>query len=166
MKKVIILIVSTIFLISTIFVILNIYKYNKEELVINNETIGTNEIYISGEVNEPGKYNLDNNLTIKQVLDIIGGVTINADLNKIKLDDSIERYKKIVVYKKENITEENVIDINKATKEELINLPSIGEVTADKIIKFRNNKKIENYNELLTIIGESKYEKIVDLIVI
>ncbi len=64
---------------------------------------------------------------------------------------------------KEIVPDDMIININTATKEELMTLDGIGEVTAEKIIEYR-----ENNNGFLTIeeitevegIGEAKLEKI------
>jgi DNA uptake protein ComE-like DNA-binding protein len=57
-----------------------------------------------------------------------------------------------------------LLDINSATKEELMKLPGIGEVYSDKIIKGRPYK---GKNELLSkeIVPKATYEKIKDLII-
>ncbi len=56
---------------------------------------------------------------------------------------------------------EKRVDINKACLEELIIIPSIGEKTAQRILKYRENKGIfKNPEELLAVkgIGEKKLE--------
>ena len=70
----------------------------------------------------------------------------------------------------ENITSNNVkevtgkININIATKEELMTLPGIGESKADKIIEYRNNNKFNSIEDIKNIsgIGESIFNKIKD----
>ena len=59
------------------------------------------------------------------------------------------------------------VNINTANKEELDTLPGIGGATADKIIEYRNkNGKFTSIEEIKEVsgIGDSKYEKIKDLI--
>ncbi|MEO8665085.1 MAG: helix-hairpin-helix domain-containing protein [Ignavibacteria bacterium] len=58
---------------------------------------------------------------------------------------------------------EKIININTATRNELIDLPGIGESTADKIISYRENKKgFRKTEEIMNVsgIGKKKYEKI------
>ena len=52
------------------------------------------------------------------------------------------------------------IDINKATKEELINVPYIGKKTADKIIEMRRKLgSFESINQLKNIRNFKKFKK-------
>ena len=58
---------------------------------------------------------------------------------------------------------EKIININTATRNELIDLPGIGESTADKIISYRDTKKgFRKIEELMNVsgIGKKKFEKI------
>ncbi len=60
------------------------------------------------------------------------------------------------------------ISINNASKEELMSLPGIGEKTAIKIIEYRQTSSFKSIEDLKKVkgIGDKKYEKIKDLIVI
>ena len=56
------------------------------------------------------------------------------------------------------------IDVNTATYEQLLNLPSVGPVTAKRIMDYRSQKgSFESLEELKTIkgIGNSNYQKMV-----
>lgn len=61
------------------------------------------------------------------------------------------------------------VDINKASRDELNTLPGIGDVTAERIIEYRENNgdfsKIEDLKEVSGI-GEAKYEKIKEMITV
>ncbi len=64
---------------------------------------------------------------------------------------------------KEIVPESMIVNINTATAEELMTLDGIGEVTAQKIIEYREaNNGFINVDELLKVdgIGEAKLEKI------
>lgn len=80
-------------------------------------------------------------------------------------DDSLKNAEKnkISLSKKEASLEGKQIDINSATKEELMELPGIGESMASRIIEYRENndgfKKIEDLMEVKGI-GDKKFEKL------
>ncbi len=59
------------------------------------------------------------------------------------------------------------ININTATKEELVELPGIGESIAEKIISYRDSKKgFKKIDEIMSVkgIGKKKFEKIKEYI--
>ena len=59
------------------------------------------------------------------------------------------------------------VNINKASPEKLQTIPGIGEVTAQKIISYRNEKgKFKSIEDIKNVsgIGDAKYEKIKDYI--
>jgi len=77
-------------------------------------------------------------------------------LKRIKEDTS-----KAEVITEEEITEK--ININTATKSELVDLPGVGESTADKIIEYREKKiSFRKPEELMNVkgIGKKKFEKL------
>ncbi len=62
---------------------------------------------------------------------------------------------------------EGVININTASKEELMKLPGVGEAMAERILLYREeNGKFQNVEELKKVkgIGEKKFEKIRSLV--
>jgi len=61
------------------------------------------------------------------------------------------------------VVETILIDLNDSTLEELMSLPSIGEVTAKKII---NSRPFSNISELLNLMGETKYNNVKGLVTI
>lgn len=68
---------------------------------------------------------------------------------------------KVIV--QEIVSDDMIVNINTATKEELMTLEGIGEVTADKIIAYReNNNGFLTIDELTEVdgIGEAKLDKI------
>ncbi len=61
------------------------------------------------------------------------------------------------------VNRQNSINVNKATKEQLVALPGIGSKTAEKIIAYRNKHgKFRRKEDLMNVkgIGKKKFEKI------
>lgn len=54
------------------------------------------------------------------------------------------------------------VDINRASKEELMSLKGIGEATADKIIEYRKESPFKSIEEIKNVkgVGEKKFEAI------
>ena len=68
----------------------------------------------------------------------------------------------------ESKTKNTFININTATKEELMSLPGIGERKADSIIEYRKNKPFNAIEDIMNISGikEAAFNKIKDKICI
>lgn len=153
---------------------------NKEEIISKKEIT----IYISGEVNNPGILTIHNDKRLYDAVKELGGTTKEADLNRINLAVKLEDEKHYIIPKigdvidieftdnvdtGSNNTEDKKVNINNATIEELDSLPGVGEATANKIIKYREeNNKFNIIEEIKNVngIGDKKYEEIKDLICI
>lgn len=160
----------------------------------NSEKIATIKVHVSGAVKNEGVYELEEDARIADAIEKAGGVSDIANMKNVNLASKLEDGMKIYIPKQgedvlENNLEENSnnkettlggsgtnsnvgnekgkININKATKEELDTLPGIGESTAQKIIKYREEhgsfKNIEELKEVKGI-GDAKYEEIKDLV--
>ncbi len=193
-KKTMIFIISTIFLLSALVYNL-LYINNKkneiiqeiegeEEIKIVEEEVKMIYIDVGGEVNMPGLYCLPEGSRVNDAIIIAGGLTEKADLSEVNLayilSDALKitipqkeseiKKKKTIISKSINVssnssTESSKVNINTATKEQLKTLSGIGDSTAEKIIKYREeNGVFSNIEELKNVsgIGESKYNKIVN----
>ncbi len=85
-------------------------------------------------------------------------------INKLEAtEDSLQKKEKLSKANDISYFKNEILNINTATKEELIDLPGIGEATAEKIISFREQKKgFKKIEELMNVkgIGKKKFENI------
>ncbi|MCT4585038.1 MAG: helix-hairpin-helix domain-containing protein [Peptostreptococcaceae bacterium] len=157
-------------------------NYNIDEIIVESKEINKIIIYISGEVKNPGVVEIEEDKRLKDAIEEVGGFLDEADtkninlamkledeghyiipkIGELKTDTKNEAIVNTIDKKANNKSKSNLININNASKQELIELPGIGEVTANKIIDFRSKNKFSNVNDLLMIdgIGEKKLEKI------
>ena len=65
-----------------------------------------------------------------------------------------------------DVTDNNLVSLNKATLEELITIPGIGESKAKSIIEYRNSKQFEKIEDIMNVkgIGESLFNAIKEYI--
>lgn len=140
------------------------------------------KIHISGQTNYNGIIELPEGSRIDDAIKKAGGITKEADINRINLAYELSDGQKIYIPKideeeyEEFVTENSgleneekneKININKATQTELETLPGVGPSLALKIIKYREqNGKFSNIEQLKNVsgVGESKYEELKDLI--
>ncbi len=140
----------------------------------NSPTAQKSYVYITGEVKNPGVYELSENLRIKDLVDLAGGLTDKGSLENINLAQKLYDEDHIVILSHEEIlalgitetsstTSDTLININSATKEELLKINGVGEVTADNIIAYREkNGKFQTKEDIkkVTGIGDKTYEKL------
>ena len=125
---------------------------------------------IKGEVMRPGVYSLNKGARLQDLVNAAGGFTNDANVNSINLvsvlqDNSCYTIDRIKEIKEEEHTE--LININLATKEELMSLTGIGEAKAIAIIEYRNqNGKFASINDLIKVngISEKMLKQIIDQI--
>lgn len=117
------------------------------------------QIAVSGAVNVPGIYPLQDGDAITTLIETAGGPTAAADLNEIQLHipsiDGAELPQKI--------------DLNRAEAWLLQALPGIGETRAQAIIDYRQqNGRFRHISEITSVegIGAATYEEIKHLITV
>lgn len=137
-------------------------------------------VHISGQVHNPGVVKLELGARVIDAVNAAGGLKNDADLDKINLAKKLQDEDKIYIPKiGEDIDEKlldfqnsaedgNKININTCTKEELMSLPGIGEVLADRIIQYREKTPFKKVEDLMNVsgIGEKKFESIKDMIIV
>lgn len=147
------------------------------------------KVYICGEVRKPGVYTLIEGDRVVKLIEMSGGFSEKADSNainmamKLKDEDFIKIPEKNLnlsvpsqLTKKESnevrsnkIDSANLININTSTKDELMNLPGIGEALSQRIIDYREKngfyKSIEEIKNVSGI-GDKLFDKLKDEITI
>lgn len=160
-----------------------------ENAAAENSSITANEptsesakicVYVCGCVVNPGVYDLYENMRVYQAIDMAGGMTDSADYNALNMADYLMDGQKIYVPDKNEQLSNQIspasenanstqVNINRATKEQLMTLPGIGESKAEDIIAYRTaNGKFETVEDIMKISGikEAAFTKIKDLIVV
>lgn len=160
------------------------------ETAIENTIVGSIEqstdieeyinVFVSGAVNNPDVYTLKKGSIIKDAVDLAGGFSEEACRDYVNLAKKLEDGEHIMIPTMEqmsglsvqHILEESqkstLVNINTATKEELMSLPGIGERKADSIIEYRNSKSFSAIEDIMNISGikEAAFNKIRDKICI
>ena len=136
---------------------------------------------IKGAVKNPGVYQMKVGDRVKDALDAAGGLTAEADSQKVNLAQRVEDQMLIVVSKVgEEVTEipagvmskeaakEGKVNINTATVEELKTLKGVGEKKAEAIIEYRKkNGSFKTKEDLMKVrgIGKKLFESFQERIV-
>ena len=136
---------------------------------------------IKGAVKNPGVYQMKAGDRVKDALDAAGGLTDEADSQKVNLAQRVEDQMVIVVPKVgEEVTEipaggtskeaakDGKVNINTATVEELKTLKGVGEKKAEAIIEYRKkNGSFKTKEDLMKVrgIGKKLFESFQERIV-
>lgn len=128
-------------------------------------------INLTGEVKNPGIYELSDGTRLFEVIERAGGFTDNADQDyiskNINLSQEVHDFDKFhipsIVESNSSVNGASLISLNNSSKEQLMSLPGVGPATADKIIAQRPFSSIEQLLEVSGI-GEVKYSNIKDFV--
>ena len=161
-----------------------------QDIISQDEYIDTTDIeeetiimvHISGQVYNPGLVELKSGSRVKDAVDLAGGLKKEADIDRINLAKKLVDEEKIYVPKRgeeidleislnsESLTSNSnsKININTCSKEQLMELPGIGEVTASKIIDYRSANQFKWIEDIMNVsgIGTKKYEDLKDYIIV
>lgn len=166
----------------------NINKPVKDQEIFENDGIENKDeggkiiVYVNGEIKNPGVYTLEENSRVENVIKAAGGFTEKADKEKINLAKKLKDEDYILINKRVDEASNNSmsngeakpkgetsskdhdkVNLNAATKEELKTIPGVGDVTAQRIIDYREEKgNFSSIEELKNVerIGDKSFEKI------
>ena len=165
---------------------------NEDDLLLEDETdddAKENEamkVHITGQINREGVYEIKDGDRLEDLINKAGGLSPDADSKSLNLAMKLEDQMKIYIPSKDEIldqedastdqiisnadpsSQEGKININEASKEELMTLPNIGEKRAQAIIDYRESKEFETIEEIknVTGIGDKFYQAMQDLITV
>ena len=131
-------------------------------------------VYVCGAVNQEGVYELASGSRVYEAIAMAGGFREDADARNVNQAEVLEDEERIYVpVIGEEVPVEDKkdarININKASKEELMTLPGVGESRAESIIKYREQQgAFQSIEEIMQVSGikEGLFEKIKDFITI
>lgn len=136
-------------------------------------------VYVCGEVNCPGVYEIERGSILNDAVELAGGLTDNAAAEDIDLVMVLNENISVKIPSYDDIDtsvitigsdpeedKSGLININTADKQTLMTLPGIGESTADAIIDYRSSHVFEKEEDLMNVqgIGESKFNKVRSMI--
>ncbi len=156
------------------------------------------EIYvdIGGAVVKPGVYKASSKMRLYEVIEMAGGLRSDADTDSINQAAFVEDGQKIIIpvqraaetddlqdegpedidltadNSQDNVIQSNevtgLVNINTASRAELMTLSGIGEVMADRIIEYRSGNLFRSIEDIKSVkgIGEATYNKIKDSITV
>ena len=156
------------------------------EISTENSNLKTNSnntivVEIKGEVMNPDVYTLNEGSIIKDLIEMAGGLTKEADISNINRAKEISNHELIIIRNINDVNIEEEVDyseinedsddgkisINDSDISKLKEIPGIGEVKANSIILYREkNNGFKSIEELKNVdgIGEKTFEKIKDSI--
>lgn len=142
-------------------------------------------VFVCGAVKRPGVYELFKDERVSDAILLAGGFSHDAAEDYLNLAKSLTDGEKIYIPTLEELSETGIqsmdsagsepserdssslVNINTATKEELMTLPGVGESKADKIIAYRENYGgFASCEDIMQVSGikEGMYNKICDKI--
>lgn len=135
-------------------------------------------VHVCGAVKSPGVYELPASSRIIDAVNTAGGFRQDAASDQINLAAVLQDGDQIKIWTKaeaesieyaEAETKKGLLDLNRATREQLMELPGIGEAKAEAILAYREEiGRFQSIEELKEISGikESVFEKVKDKIIV
>lgn len=156
----------------------NSNEVNSDEFVSQEPDMTKCLVHICGEVEKPGVYELEEGSRVFQAVEAAGGFTEEASQSSMNLAETIADGMQIVILSKEEAeavqaaAEESaagLVNINQASKEQLMALPGIGESRAEDIIRYREESGgFQRIEDIMKVSGikDAAFQKIKDSIAV
>jgi competence protein ComEA len=147
------------------------------DYIVIKELPAAEKIYVSirGEVKYPNVYYVDENITVMELINLAGGLLDTAKASAINYDQVLVLGSVVVIPANTNNEDGNsdlesdLININTASLERLMELVGIGEIYGQRIIDYRiENGYFTTIEEIMLVPGikQSVYEAIKDHITV
>ena len=147
------------------------------DYIVIKELPAVEKIYVSirGEVKYPNVYYVDENITVMELINLAGGLLDTAKASAINYDQVLVLGSVVVIPANTNNEDGNsdlesdLININTASLERLMELVGIGEIYGQRIIDYRiENGYFTTIEEIMLVPGikQSVYEAIKDHITV
>ena len=176
-------------IVGALVAIYGVKSYQKNELLLSKSAASSEQetsvesssskiyVHVTGAVNQPGVYQLKADARGIDAVNAARGLTGDADGDAVNLAAKLKDGQKLNIPTKSQTQQvqtagtasEAKVNLNTATKEQLMALPGIGEVLAQNIVDYREKNgafsdpaEIKNVNR----IGDKLYEQLKDLIVV
>jgi competence protein ComEA len=159
---------------------------------VETTTKDINSFYvdIKGAVKKPGVYKVSEDMIVNDLIKLAGGLTKNAYTKNINLASKLKEGMVVYVYSKNEMTTTKIlndvkyevplsnektttvtngkVNINTASKEELMTLSGVGESKAIAIIDYRSKNRFNTIEDIMNVsgIGESAFAKIKEYITV
>ncbi|MBF1102328.1 MAG: helix-hairpin-helix domain-containing protein [Solobacterium sp.] len=146
------------------FIILSSGKFNIID--IDNYTKSSIQVTVHGAVLRQGVISLNPYATIQELISK-AGLSENADISSLNLETVLHDKDVLTIPTKSNDIRVNQISINTADLNGLLQIPKIGEKTAQAIIDYRNQHGLfQTLEDLMKVkgIGQVKFDFIKDKI--
>jgi competence protein ComEA len=139
-------------------------------------------VYVSGAVRAPDVYELPSEARIKDLVLAAGGLTADADAERINLAERLKDSEHIHMPRQGEATasdstaadpsgaaQSGPLDLNTASASDLADLPGIGAALAERIVEFRtSNGPLKSVEDLRNVkgIGSALFAKISPLVTV
>lgn len=126
-------------------------------------------VYICGHVNSPGVVKCQSGMRLYEAVELAGGADDSADMSLVNLAAPVNDGERIYIPSYDEdipVMEEEtkgLININKATADELMTLPGIGSSRAADIVNYRtDNGRFQSIEDIMKVSGikEAAFNKI------
>lgn len=167
-------------------VIVRMSQHNDDTISIESDDSTADErkakkteyyVDISGAVEDPGVYKVSSKTRLFELIKMAGGLKKDADIDSINRASYVKDGDKIVISSTSGaaasggsggsgISTNGKININRADKNDLMEIPGVGEVIADRIIEYRAGNRFTSSEDIKNVkgIGDATFSKMESII--